>query len=493
MKKICIALSLIICLSLTVVSAASYDMASDENLFKITEISNPSKVYVDGVLVAENTTEIPKSLVTLGTHNIKIVNGETEVYNQNVDVVNSVYGESTDYDFSDYTSGAYTVNGVKVFAEGASGFASSVTVDEEHGTSFGVVYREGDKSSWARNYIPSAIPNADTDTLHYEFEVYSTTQSNDRNMYFETTKVAGGTQNINLLNFIGKDETIRIYSDNKKLEDISRDTSGVWYKFVVDITLSSLGGGIYDLKVLKDSTNGFTEVKSYKDLIFPSANNSITAFRFIGPYDTDTKDSYLAIDNINISYKYKTPVISSVNGESFDAITFGTKNISFKLSSPLDAEMFVKENVSVGDIEIESATVNGDIVDIVLGEKLQSDTDYVISFSPDTLCSFGGKLGYPLTCKIHTIKNIIEVRNVNFSGGALTADIENTSGMPKTVNVVISYFKNDILQKTTAVEVDPEIGLDTSLALPEGCTDISVTFMENYLLPMIYKITNFEI
>lgn len=492
MKKICIALTLALCMSATLVSAASYDMSKDKNYFEITTISNPSDVYVDGVLVAENVTEIPKSLVTLGTHNVKIVEGETEVYNQNVDVVNSVYGISKDYDFSDYTSGTYTVDDFKVFSEGAEGFASSVTVDEKHGKSFGIVYRDSaTSSSWAQNYLLYSVPNDTSNSLHYEYEVFSTVQKKDRNMYMVTT-ASGKSKNINMLNF-GASQTIRVYSNDKKLEDITRDDSGVWYKISVDVTVNSAGGGTYDLNIYKDSANGFALEKAYTDLVLPTTVTALNAFRFIGPYDTDATDAYLAVDNISYSYKYQTPIILTVNGVKFNSVNFGTNNISIKLSSGFDAEMFTKDNVSVEDMKIESAQVVDDTVEIVLEDKLSSNTEYEIKFSENTVCSFGGKLGYPLTCKIRTLKNAIEIHNVNYDNGKLTADVENTTDTPKTVYAIVTYFNGYVIQKTSVVEVTPSVGLDTLLVLPDGCTDFTVTFIENYMLPVVYKSVNIDL
>ena len=481
---------LVFCMAFTFVSGASYDMSTNENLFNITTISNPSDVYVDGVLVAENITEIPKSAVTLGTHNVKIVEGETEVYNQDVDVVNSVYGPSTDYDFADYTTGTYTVNGVKVFSEGASGYASSVTVDEKHDTSFGVVYRDSTSSaSWAQNYLLSSIPNEATSSIHYEFEAFSTEQKKDRNMYMTTT-ADGKSKNINMLNFIGSAKTIRVYNNDKKLEDITRDDSGVWYKMVLDITLNTTGGGgTYNLSIYKESGDEFELVKAYTDLVLPTTVTALNAFRFIGPYDTDAKDSFLAIDNISYSYKYHTPVVLGVNDASYNEVDFGIKSLSVKLSGALDGEYFTKDNVTVGDLEIADATVNGDVVDITLAEKLESDTEYVIAFSEDTICDFGAALGYPLTYKIRTVKDDVEVANIALDGTTLTATVENTTGAPKTVYVVVTYFDGDTIQKTVAVDYVTEAGnndFETTLSLPADCTDVSVTFVEGYVAPYVY-------
>ena len=52
MKKLSfsfLASMLVFCMAFTFVSGASYDMSTNENLFNITTISNPSDVYVDGV------------------------------------------------------------------------------------------------------------------------------------------------------------------------------------------------------------------------------------------------------------------------------------------------------------------------------------------------------------------------------------------------------------------------------------------------------------
>ncbi|MBR5518960.1 MAG: hypothetical protein IKV86_08060 [Clostridia bacterium] len=483
-------LLLIFCMISSVVSAASYDMATDTECFKITEIANPSNVYVDGALVAENVTSIPKSAITLGTHNVKIVEGETVVYDENVDVVNSVYGESTYYDFSDYTTGTYTVDGFKVFTEGAAGYASSVTVDDAHGTSFGVVYRNSaSSSSWAQNYLLSSIPNEATNGLHYEFEVFSTEQKKDRNMYFNTT-VDGKSKNINMLNFLGSAKSIRIYNNDKKLEDITRDDSGVWYKIVIDVVVNSNGGGTYNLGIYKEGADGFELVKSYEDLTLPATVTALNAFRFIGPYDTDSTDSYFAIDNINYSYMYKTPVISTVNGGGFDSVEFGTKNISLKLTGALDAEMFTKDNVTVGDMEIIDATVKDDVVDITLAEKLDSNKEYTITFSADTMCGFGGVLGYPLTCNITTLKDVIEVSDIAYADGKLTAKAENTTDVEKNIQVVVSYFDDDMLIKTTALDYTALLdddSFETEITLPDGCTDINVTFMEGYVMPKVFE------
>ena len=150
---------------------------------------------------------------------------------------------------------------------------------------------------------------------------------------------------------------------------------------------------------------------------------------------------------------------------------------------------FTKDNVTVGDIEVLDATVNEGTVNITLAEKLDSDTDYVIEFSKDTICNFGASLGYPLTYKIHTVKDVVEVKNIAFDGTNLTADVENNASASKTIYVVVTYFYGDTIVKTNAIEYSMETvdnDFEDSLALPDDCTDISVTFLESYVVPYVY-------
>ena len=474
------------------------DLADYDEYVVFVELSAPADFYVDGELVLANSTAIPKNALALGRHKIEIHQGDAVIYSREHAVIQSYFGTSTFYDFEDYEGGSYTVDSKRVFVEGAAGFTGAVTVDEEHGKSFGILYRNSDTTApWVRNDLPKAIPDAETDTLHYEIELYIPPHVKD----YAVTMVNEGRNYINFVNFLGAANTaapnrIRIYSDNQRHKDLDFETEEGWYKIETDITVPAGGGGTYSLAVSRKlpGETGFTELYREGGLQAPDTLVSLTGFRFTGPYADDSQDAFLALDHVSCSYKYGTPVVSAVCGAAAEElVSFDSKSLEIKLSLPLHTQELSPELLYIdgplGRVLTDAIQlVDSQTVSISLGEKLLSNSEYNITFDESIKLPADGVLGRKLTHRFTTSKDTIEVLSAEFENGVLSATVENTAETPLKVHLVVSLWKDNALEAVRAFDIDLPAKTVTPVSQTVDfgdCDRIQAAFVENYQTPVV--------
>lgn len=357
---------------------------------------------------------------------------------------------------ADFSGNAITFNGdmgkKEIVSENGNKFLKSgVYSDSTGGTSAPYVAAE--------YYVSNAVIEYETDIIFSRNDItYNTNcRGEDRN----------GTA-IHMWSFsFTADGDVKVYNGGTN-NDIGDYEANTWYrlKIKLDIPNHKYDFSLTNLANPSDKCEAigynFTDNNFYK----------LQHIRIVGNFTSEIP-GYIGYDNVKMQYTADYPAISGFtdNLSTIDEVSCNAESLICLLTGAIGnitKDDIILEN-DYGVVTLESVTAENEKIIIKPKDGFVSSSRYKLTIKSTAPLADGTKIGFDTVAFFNVTPASLDVTGGSFtsdaSGITFTADIVNTTSLPKSVTVVTATYKDgiliDVYSKTLTLSSPDKVTTDT--------------------------------
>ncbi len=339
-----------------------------------------------------------------------------------------------------------------------------VTVDEEYGTSLGIVLPEdvdesGEKANWNTNggntaWLGIPINNVTTPVdVDFDFNISTRPAKYNEEYGWQTTHddfMRFCLRTNGEINFMrirpDKFETAQTYQT-----PTSAYETGKWYH--ATISMHADGGTFKVVIIDKQSGNVVIECDGKLD-------SPVSQLRLFQAYHAESAGTF-AIDNIAISSSFGMPEFVAGN----EGIVGGTNEFTLKLTESLLPADVTADTLTItnefGKVKVKKAVLTASDLVVTTESPVIGNMDYTFSLPKTTRFTTGDEVGFVIENTLTTLPGSFEISDGNLGTAAFQFNALNTTGAPKNITLIFQTW-NDDGQVTAVSAVTKEIAANTS-------------------------------